>query len=162
MTRDEKWGRVWAQLQRLYMLVRGDDGYSVLSHQENFSKEPAKVFRRLYEDIQSECAEQGVPDGPLLSAVADLDKSEFTSEPLGEFYLYGMAKESVRIKSGQSVGQRIAERRQAAGLTQAQLAEKIGVVQVVVSRWETGERNPKLDALKHIAEACGCLVDDLI
>lgn len=47
-------------------------------------------------------------------------------------------------------------------LTQQQLAEKIGVNQKDISRWETGERNPKLDKLKLIAEALECKLDDLI
>ena len=47
-------------------------------------------------------------------------------------------------------------------LTQQQLAEKIGVMQKDISRWETGERNPKLDKLKLIAEALECKLDDLI
>lgn len=49
-----------------------------------------------------------------------------------------------------------------AGLTQTQLAEKIGVTQNEVSRWETGERNPKLDKLKKIADALNVPITELI
>lgn len=51
----------------------------------------------------------------------------------------------------------IKEHREAAGLTQKQLAGRLGstVSDVTVSRWETGERRPDLDALAAIAEAMG-------
>lgn len=47
-------------------------------------------------------------------------------------------------------------------LTQIDLAEKIGVTQKDVSRWETGERNPKIDKLMLVADACNCDIKDLI
>ena len=56
----------------------------------------------------------------------------------------------------------ITSARMAAGMTQAQLAEAIGVKPQQVGNWERGERNPKLDALERIASACGCSVQDLI
>jgi len=49
----------------------------------------------------------------------------------------------------------IAAARAAAGLTQAQLAERIGVSPVALSGWETGKHQPKLTYLKKIAEALG-------
>lgn len=50
----------------------------------------------------------------------------------------------------------ITKARISAGLTQTQLAEKIGCTQKDISRWERGERNAKLDKLKLIAEALKC------
>lgn len=47
---------------------------------------------------------------------------------------------------------RIQELRKEAGLTQAQLASKIGVNAVTLSRYETGDRNPKFDKLKKLSE----------
>lgn len=38
----------------------------------------------------------------------------------------------------EKIGKFIAERRKAAGLTQMQLAEKLGITDRAVSRWETG------------------------
>ena len=52
--------------------------------------------------------------------------------------------------------------RMAAGMTQAQLAQAIGVKPQQVGNWERGDRNPKLPALERIASACGCSVQDLI
>ena len=55
----------------------------------------------------------------------------------------------------------ITRARMAAGMTQAQLAEAIGVKPQQVGNWERGDRNPKLSALERIASACGCSVQDL-
>ena len=55
----------------------------------------------------------------------------------------------------------IARARLAAGLTQAQLAEKVGVLPNQIGNWERGFRVPKLDALRRIAAALGCKIDDL-
>lgn len=47
-------------------------------------------------------------------------------------------------------------------LSQGQLAEKLGVDQSCVARWEKGERQPKLDDLPGIAKALKISVSDLI
>lgn len=49
-----------------------------------------------------------------------------------------------------------------AGLSQSQLAEKIGVKQKDISRWETGARKPKLETLQKIANACNANIIDLV
>ena len=41
------------------------------------------------------------------------------------------------------------------GLTQRQLAEKVGIKQPQLARIETGKQLPRLDTLKVIAESCG-------
>lgn len=56
----------------------------------------------------------------------------------------------------------IAKARLNAGLTQQQLADKIGCTQKDISRWERGERNAKIDKLKLIAEALKCDIKELI
>lgn len=56
----------------------------------------------------------------------------------------------------------ITRARMAAGMTQGQLAEMIGVKPQQIGSWERGERNPKLDALMRISQACGCKLEDLI
>lgn len=45
--------------------------------------------------------------------------------------------------------------RAGAGLTQAQLAERIGTTQSAVSRWEKGHDEPRLSTITVIAAACG-------
>lgn len=51
------------------------------------------------------------------------------------------------------VGDRVRERRVAAGLTQAQLAERCGLHRTFVGSVERGERNVALLSLKKIAAA---------
>ncbi len=64
-----------------------------------------------------------------------------------------------RLVSGQSP---IKVWRQYRGLSQAQLAEAIGVSQAYVAQLETGQRQGKPDLFKKMAEALGVVVDDLI
>ena len=49
----------------------------------------------------------------------------------------------------------IAQARLAKGLTQAQLAEAIGVKPTQIANWEQGTRKPKIDALMRIGDALG-------
>ena len=51
--------------------------------------------------------------------------------------------------------------REAAGLTQKQASEKIGVGQSAVSMWETGDSSPRAEMLPVIAEAYNCQIGDL-
>ena len=54
------------------------------------------------------------------------------------------------------------ERRERLGLTQGQLAERLGVDQGTVAHWELGTRKPRLDLLQAWAEALGWPVTKLI
>ena len=56
----------------------------------------------------------------------------------------------------------IARQRLASGMTQGQLAEKIGCSQKDVSRWEHGARTPRAETLAKLADALGCRMEDLI
>src|SRR5215467_7370674 len=51
------------------------------------------------------------------------------------------------------VGQRIAEQRRLAGLSQAQLAERVGFATETISRMETGAAMPSLARIDSIARA---------
>ena len=51
---------------------------------------------------------------------------------------------------------RLKELRLDKGLTQFQLAEKIGVNRVAVTRWELGDRTPDLDMLILLAKFFNC------
>lgn len=46
-----------------------------------------------------------------------------------------------------------------AGLTQRQLAERMGKPQSMIARWERGHDVPRLDSLVAIAHACGVELD---
>ena len=55
----------------------------------------------------------------------------------------------------------IKARRERAGLTQAQLADSLGITKGAVGQWEIGVCNPKADQLPNIAAALGYTIDDL-
>jgi len=61
-----------------------------------------------------------------------------------------------------SFGSKIFKLRKAKHLTQAELAEILGVSDKTVSRWETGEGFPEISSLKSLAEALGVTVDELL
>lgn len=58
-----------------------------------------------------------------------------------------------RIKYDVATG--ISRARKRAGLSQARLAERIGVMSVTISRAEAGKSFPRLDVLLMISEALG-------
>ena len=60
-----------------------------------------------------------------------------------------------------SIAKNIKNRREAFGLSQAELAEKVEVTQSAVSRWEHGESVPLLKYQKKLAILFGCSVDEL-
>ena len=53
------------------------------------------------------------------------------------------------------VGRNVRRLRAAAGLSQAKLAERMGVDRAYVSGLESGERNPTIMTLWHVAQALG-------
>ena len=65
-------------------------------------------------------------------------------------------------QSRESLGGRIRERREAAGLTQAELSSRAGVGRVTLTRIEKGEHSPRTATLTAIARALGAEVEDLI
>ncbi|HEX9865647.1 MAG TPA: helix-turn-helix transcriptional regulator [Acidimicrobiia bacterium] len=52
-------------------------------------------------------------------------------------------------------GQLIAEARKRAGLTQTELADRMGSHQSVVARWETGGTHPDFDTVVSVVRAAG-------
>ena len=60
------------------------------------------------------------------------------------------------------LGQRIAERRKAAGITQVQLAEALGIAQQTMAHYEGGVSRIPVDVLTHVADQLGVSVEDLI
>lgn len=63
----------------------------------------------------------------------------------------GMPTENRRL-----LGEYLKQRRVAAGLSQQQLAERLGSTQPAIARLEAGGIAPSLTALDRIAEAVGC------
>lgn len=56
----------------------------------------------------------------------------------------------------------IAKRRIELGMTQQQLAEKVGCYAKDVSRWENGVFMPHVETMLKIATVLGCSIDDLV
>ena len=54
---------------------------------------------------------------------------------------------------GKGLGSRITETLQRRGMTQKELAGRIGVTEAVMSRYVSGDREPKPDVLANIATA---------
>ena len=61
-----------------------------------------------------------------------------------------------------SLGGRIRERREAAGLTQAELGTRAGISRVTLTRIEKGEHSPRTETLTAIARVLRVDVEDLI
>jgi transcriptional regulator with XRE-family HTH domain len=59
-------------------------------------------------------------------------------------------------------GARLAELRQAAGLSQAELARAIGVPQQNVGYWELSDKPPRSDVLPALARVLGVSVESLL
>ena len=53
----------------------------------------------------------------------------------------------------------VREARTIAGVTQQELAERLGTKQSVISRWERGIEVPRVDTLARILQACGFEAD---
>ena len=60
------------------------------------------------------------------------------------------------------IGKFISELRKEKKLTQAQLAEKLGVSQKSVSRWETGKNMPDISLLQLLSSELGITVSELL
>ena len=61
-----------------------------------------------------------------------------------------------------SIAQNIQRTRLAAGFTQEQLAEVVGVSRQTVAKWESGETSPDLEHAATLAEALGTTLDALV
>lgn len=59
------------------------------------------------------------------------------------------------------MGEKIKQRREAAGMSQKQLAAMIGVDASAISLWENDLTNPKMGNLIKLAEIFGCKPGDL-
>ncbi len=62
----------------------------------------------------------------------------------------------------ETIGKRIAALRRAKGLTQDQLAERVGVTAQAVSKWENDNSCPDISILPLIAEVLGVSTDMLL
>ncbi len=61
-----------------------------------------------------------------------------------------------------NISENIKKERKKAGMTQKELAEKLGVYQKDISRWETGERTPSIRNIYRICEVLDIPVNILL
>lgn len=61
-----------------------------------------------------------------------------------------------------NIGENIKNARKAAGISQKELAERTGVYQKDISRWENGERTPTVAALAQICKVLQVSADDVL
>ena len=73
-----------------------------------------------------------------------------------------MRKNEEGVVTAAVIGAAIIENRQAAGLSQKQLAAKAGVSHAAVSYWENGVNVPNVADCWRVADALGLTVDELI
>ncbi len=60
-----------------------------------------------------------------------------------------------------TIGNRITEHRKRLGLTQEALAQRLGVTNQAVSKWESDQCCPDIQLLPQLADAFGCTIDQL-
>ena len=60
------------------------------------------------------------------------------------------------------IGKFISEKRKEKGLTQMQLAEKLGITDRAVSKWETGKSLPDASIMLELCATLGVTVNDLL
>lgn len=63
---------------------------------------------------------------------------------------------------GVKIINRFADARRAAGLTQKQAAQELGVRQSTIANWETGSRKPAYTFITAMAKMYGCTTDYLL
>lgn len=63
------------------------------------------------------------------------------------------------MKGGEKMEIRKCRKKQ--GITQTELAKRIGVAPSTVTQWETGARNPSVNQVPLLASALECSLDDL-
>ena len=78
----------------------------------------------------------------------------------GEYNPGDMARRMTRPRS--AYGKHLAELRKAAGLTQVELANTLGVPQSNIAFWEQSEKPPRSDVLPAMAQAFGVRLEELL
>lgn len=60
------------------------------------------------------------------------------------------------------IGNRLRNLREQNNITQAQIADELGITQGAVSQWEAGATNPSLRTISRLATILNCTVDELL
>lgn len=60
------------------------------------------------------------------------------------------------------IGEMILRKRQAAGMTQEQLAAQVPCSRTIIAQYEIGLKTPSISIVSRLADVFGCTVDELI
>ena len=60
------------------------------------------------------------------------------------------------------IGEMILRKRQAAGMTQEQLAAQVPCSRTIIAQYEIGLKTPSISIVARLADVFGCTVDELI
>lgn len=61
-----------------------------------------------------------------------------------------------------NIGTNIKAIRKSRGLTQEEVAERMGLVKATISSWETGRTRPNMSKLEELCEALNCQKSDIV
>ncbi len=76
--------------------------------------------------------------------------------------LTNKTKKAPLVIEGETFGQRVARVRKEKGLTQVELAEKMGIIQVLISDYERDKLRPYYDTVINFSKALGVSTDELL
>lgn len=65
-------------------------------------------------------------------------------------------------RKGGGIVMRVKEMRKSRGLSQSELASKLGVSRTTVAMWESNGQYPRLETVVRMASVFGCTVDELL
>ena len=77
-------------------------------------------------------------------------------------YLFGYNVLMNKFPNGHILGDCLRRMRKNAQLTQAEVADIIGVSRISIIRWEAGLRTPSFAALCAFVEACNCELSEVV
>ena len=89
-------------------------------------------------------------------------KGRYMNRLVGELWMLRSRVDDERAKGNLEHGLRLAKFRKTAGLSQQELADKIGVAQPVISRYEKGQRKLYDDMLAELAKALKVTPNDIL
>lgn len=148
------------QIYQSLLYVLNDDGRDIYPHSDVI---PFKSFMMVF----TQTTRLGIPKrldskiGDFLNDIDanDIDELMTTPAPMGMrlSWTQGIMKYKDLFKTHP-----IKKQRKKLKLTQEELAEKIGVTQKDISRWENYMHKPSQDSLQKLAKALDCTVDDII
>lgn len=95
-------------------------------------------------------------------------RSRETNQRSVDYFIFGVYNENSKSKAKEhtvmkkSLGPLIAEARRKNGMTQLELAEKMGVTDKAVSKWERDLSCPDVNSLPQLAEVLGLSIEELL